>query len=550
MTLFSEFANILDIIESTTGRNESIDILKNFFSKNVNNLIPAIYLLNCKIYPDYLGLEMGVGHTIINKLAKQTSQKSKSSLTLQNVLDNLRQLVTVKGKDSASKKRSILQKMIETCTPTELKYLVRIIADGTLRVGLASTSILTALAYAFKYNDQVLIQAYHQYPNYEHLIQSMFSGKQTNATLLTKCKITPSIPFYPMLSTPVNSFEQVLNLLDSPFTCEYKLDGERAQWHVTPSFVNVFSRRLQNNTDRYMNMCNILKKNVLKNTVQSIILDSEIVAFDEQTNAILPFQILLKKKNIAFCVFIFDILYLNGQPLLEVTLEERRKLMYKHISPLKNKFMFVPHIESRNIKQIKQFFNKALENSCEGLMYKLLNDTHNQYQYQIAHRSTSWLKMKKDYLHIADTFDLVVIGGYLGKGRRETTYGAYLLACYNKQTQNYESITKVGSGFTQEELHMQWNTFKKLRITSPLNNYLLPKTDLPNHFFKPVIVFEITGAELTLSNKYSAARDLVRKHAAFSIRAPRFFRQRDDKSPKQATSTQQLIQMYQNIKYL
>ena len=260
-----------------------------------------------------------------------------------------------------------------------------------------------------------------------------------------------------------------------------------------------------------------------------------------------PFQMLLTRKrknvnehniNINVCVFAFDLIYFNNKSLLTESLENRRKLLYKYFNVINNKFMFVPYLNSkqRTENELEAFFKKALNYKCEGLLFKVLDDD-SRFQYEIGKRSFRWLKLKKDYMQgIVDTLDLIVIGGILGKGKRKNVYGSYLLACYNKQTNSFESITKVGSGFTESDLVYHWKYLKRLRIEYPPKNYLIGDVKV-DHWFKAEIVWEITYADLTLSTQYMTG---------ISCRAPRFYKERFDKRPDQATTTKEIIRLFNN----
>lgn len=282
-------------------------------------------------------------------------------------------------------------------------------------------------------------------------------------------------------------------------------------------------------------------------------MDCEIVGIDKKNNKILPFQRLmnrgrknieLSKIEIQVCLFAFDLLYLNGKSLLRETLSERRKALLNAFQEIPGEFQFAQHADITEQEKVEEFLASSIEQGCEGLMVKALEVNAS---YEPSKRSMNWLKLKKDYIKgLGDSFDLVPIGGYYGTGKRTGVYGGFLLACYDSSTEQFQSICKIGTGFSEQDLKDLAKSLNQHKIPAPKPYYSFATGLKPDVWFNASQVWEILAADLTLSPQHTAAIGTVDESKGISIRFPRFIRVREDKTPEQATDASQVAEMFLN----
>ncbi|CAM9803040.1 unnamed protein product [Chrysoparadoxa australica] len=369
-----------------------------------------------------------------------------------------------------------------------------------------------------------------------------------------------------MLAHPEKKFSDVLNRLNGKrFTCEYKYDGERAQIHLVKGAekgqgtLKIFSRSSEDNSSKYPELLAVCKS-AAKEGVEDFVLDSEVIAFDVEKGTLQPFQVLSTRKRkdeneadikVRVIVAAFDLLYLNGRSLLDETLSERRKLMKENFEEVENKFQFAvskDFMEDGDSAPIETFLDEAVKASCEGLMVKTLDVNAT---YQPEKRSLNWLKLKKDYIAEAggacDSLDLVPIGAYYGKGKRAGVFGCYLMASYDPDTDGFQTVCKLGTGFKDEDLQSLTEKMKACTLDTQLKP---TQYDVDKDLAKDIIwlevdnCWELKGADLSKSPVHRAAIGKAGASVGISIRFPRFIRERLDKKATQATTGDQILRMY------
>ncbi|TRX95723.1 hypothetical protein FHL15_003277 [Xylaria flabelliformis] len=469
--------------------------------------------------------------------------RAPKPLTIKGVYNSLVKIASAQGQGSAEVKQRLVDRLLQDARGgEESRYVVRTLCQH-LRIGAVKMTLLIALSRALTLScpparsqeqdedhcdypvrsvdelrrlkkeelaevwargEEIVKACFARRPNYNDLIPAMLEVGVC-PELLVRCGLELHVPLRPMLGSITRDLSEMLTKLQGrDFACEFKYDGQRAQVHCDEGGkVSIFSRHLEVMTDKYPDLVTLVPQ-IRGEGVGSFIMEGEVVAVDQATGELKNFQTLTNRARkdveigsitIDVCLFAFDLMYLNGQPLLDRPFRERRSLLRSLFIEVPNRFTWVRSLDatSQDSEVVLDFFKQATDFKCEGIMVKILDNLPNlplapvsltlpeedQDQqpestnsrakgksksdekqpkktrrkpllatYEPDKRLDSWLKVKKDYSASFDTLDLVPVAAWHGQGRKAKWWSPILLAVRNEETGALEAVCKCMSGFT------------------------------------------------------------------------------------------------------
>ena len=594
---FAVLAESFNKMESTRKRLELTQFLVELFEKTPNEVISKIiYLIQGKLRPDFEGIELGVSEKLVLRAAKKSlginendiietlnktgdlgiaisktlEKKTQTGLfdfgidsdtydeamfaskanTVERIYEVLWSISQLEGagKNIQDKKINFISSLWNKSKPTEVKFVTKLLL-GTLRLGVAENTVMDALAIAFSGNKENRKKLQYAY----NVSSDLGKVAETIATKglegIEKFEIVLFNPIRPMLADRVKSEEEAIEKMGVEFAAEYKLDGERVQLHIEGEKVELFSRSLERIESYYPDIIEKIPKNI---QADNIILEAEAVAINENTGEFLPFQELMHRRRkykiekavteYPITVNFFDVLYCNGKSCVELSYKERREKLEKHVK--EDEFAkYIPMSIVKNKNEIEDFMENSINAGSEGLMLKMLDKP-----YQAGSRGSHWLKLKREYRNeLGDSLDLVVIGGFFGKGRRTGNYGTLLLATYDEDEDTFPSICKVGTGFSDESLDQLYQILNP-KVSIKKNPRIISEMEA-DVWFEPELVIEVVASEITLSPIHKAALNVIRKDTGLALRFPKFTGKiRVEKAAEDASTNEEVITLYRGQK--
>ncbi len=503
------------------------------------------------------------------------TEEEGSKRTIQEVFQVLRQVAEDKGTGSQERKIERLGRLLATLPPESAKYTLRLVA-GKARLGFSDLTILDALSTAVAGDKGERTQLERAYNVSSDLGYVAAAYLQHGASGLANMDVTPGVPVRPMRAERLGTVPEIVEKLVR-FAVEPKFDGMRVQIHTyannqSPSInnqtnhnfqsskqasifgtdevgveVRVFSRGLEDITAMFPDVVQAAR--ALHKTGGDFVLDGEALGIDLKTGKYLPFQETMTRKRkydvgeraaqIPLRVQIFDVLYADKRGTLGNTYEERRRIIERMLNIPGMKGAHKPGMFSlaestvvTDTNAAQKLFDRYMVEGLEGMLCKRLNS-----HYQAGARNYNWVKYKRAHEdELVDTVDAIVMGYYLGRGKRQQFgIGAFLVGVLDEE--RIVTVAKIGTGLTDEqfrEMHERLQANKSSGGNMP-SEYNVPKQLVPDVWVVPKIVVEIQADEITKSPVHTAG---------YALRFPRLSRFRDDKGLAEITTATEIAKLY------
>jgi len=522
---FMDFSLLCEQLEHISGRLDTIGTVSEVLYGIGDDELPVfVRFIMGRVFPDYSPLKLGIGPNLvyeavayvagvkkavvrekINALGdagcavehllatKEQTSFFKQDLDVVDIYRAFEQIAIAEGHGSQREKVRFVQMLYGNMQPLEGRYLTRLMLEE-LRIGMGEGNVRDAIAKAFSV-DTVLVEHAHQAIN--DLGEVARLARQ-GPDALSDVKIELFRPVKMMLAQQGTISEMVAE--HGRIMVEYKYDGSRFQFHKKGDECRMYSRKLEDVTVGLPDIVQLLKDA----TDHDVILDGEVIAIKEGRP--MPFQFVIRRfrrkhkvdlmrEQIALIPHVFDILYLDGETLIDLPLSERRERLSAALEDY-----IAPQYVGDSVTAAENIYAEALQAGHEGIMVKMPDS-----QYRPGVRGRQWVKVKPG----VDTLDLAVIGAEWGEGRRAGLFGSFLLACQDQG--QLLPVGKVATGLSDELLAELYEALKD-RVIAQKGKEVT---------FEPGMVFEVGYSEIQTSPNYGSG---------FALRFPRFVRIRDDKS--------------------
>jgi DNA ligase-1 len=603
---FKDVASILFSIEQTSSRLEITKLLGQLLKQaSPEDAKSLSYLVLGTLNPPYISTQFSIAQKTalkvvsrltgvaedeiaksvektgdIGSVVEQFSWHTSENLTVHEIFQKLKQLESVEGIGSNEIKITQLSDLLRLLDPLSAKYILRVIL-GTLRLGFSDMTLIDALSWMEAGDKSLRKELEHAYTICADSGFIAYHLKKGGMQAIRAMHIQVGIPIRPAAAERLENATAIIEKI-GPCVVQPKLDGFRLQVHVdmtgTEPIIRFFSRNLLDMSGMFPEFVEICKKFPIK----TFIADGEAIVYDPNTGTYLPFQETVKRKRkhgideivseLPLQLNLFDLLYIDGESLLHKHHYTRRVLLEKFYDNYKKSFealkkpvkntqlslfdaalspqdeqadqvlqtlQIIQEIHVDTAQELETYFLREISAGLEGIVAKKIDSL-----YQAGKRNFNWIKLKYQAASkLEDSIDVVILGYYPGKGKRASFgIGAFLVGIYNEKLNVFQTVAKIGTGLTDEELVAMKKLCDEHASLSQPKDVVCAKELYPSVWVNPVNVCEVLADEITISPLHTAGK--TSGQLGFALRFPRFVRNRPDKSPYQTTTLLEFSNMH------
>ncbi|HIE66013.1 MAG: ATP-dependent DNA ligase [Nitrospira sp.] len=568
---FSTLVGYFEKLEATRKRLEMFDLLAELFQlSGVSEIDKIIYMTQGELLPPFHGVNIGMSEKYLlraiseeagvdlnevsqefrvlgdlGKVSEKYFKNEGKEISVEEVYQKVHDIASVHGEGSVDQKIHAVATLLGAASSVEAKYITRFLA-GKLRLGSGDATVLEALALSKgdRAYRSFLDRAYHITSDLGLVARTFFQSGEKGVRDIS---VRLGYPIRPALCERLSSSEEIIEKIGR-CSVEAKYDGFRCQVHQGKDDFAIFSRNQERTTPMFPEIEAAMRQ-LFQN--EEVILEGEALAYDELTGDLSPFQVTIQRKRkhgisefakkVPLRFFVFDLLYYAGVDYTGRPYHERRSKLLQLIK--KNDVIEVSRaVETGDPEEVTHFFDEAVEQGLEGIVVKRLEGP-----YAAGSRNFNWIKLKRSYKgELSDSVDLCIIGYYAGKGKRANFgIGTILSAVYDKASDRFKTISKVGTGFSEEELIQLKDLLDQIR--SPKCPADIDSEMTPDVWVLPKYIVTVTADEITRSPSHTAGRGA--SGIGYALRFPRvqgFIR--SDKSEKEATTVSEIVSMFKRQK--